>query len=282
MLARTLTLLAFILLPFEQSCSESTYDIGSRCELDGVNIYEDSIAICGTINAAMARQFRTAVEQTNPARVFINSDGGQGRHAIELTEIINSREIDVILGGKCISACAHFILTLSKSVTVTPNTLIAFHHSYFGNLRLLDQNRHIDEESYNFSFFRYGAEIETNAYESYGLNSLWLAEPIWRIRPRCIDNLLTDDISSIVTGIRWKSKYAFWTPTRSYLNYVRTTPIKGWWPADQEELRSLASGLSIRDPRRFIMQKDGEPHVFLSAYHYEFPKCEDSDLSADR
>lgn len=231
-----------------------------------------TIYLCGTLSPSKAKQFTRLVSLHNPSNVWVNSEGGSGVSSVKIAKTIIDQNLDVTIFGKCLSACAHFILTLSPNIRVMPNTLIAFHHTNTGNLRLYTKNSMISEE-YNFTFTRFAAHQEQEIYSTYGIDHAWLSEATARKGIGCFVEFITDGDSSIVIGHKARSRYSFWTPTRQFMNFVRTSPIRGWWPSDQEELRDIANKTSSRKPEKFVMQRLGEPNLFISEHHHEFPKC---------
>ena len=88
------------------------------------------------------------LKMQKPPRVdqlILNSGGGDELAALKLAKEISNHNIDVIVDGACISACAHFILPAARKVYIVEGSIIGFHGNIFGWLELFfrtDQNEY--------------------------------------------------------------------------------------------------------------------------------------------
>lgn len=65
-------------------------------------------------------------------KIYINSGGGDETATLALAREIARREIDLVVDGACISACAHLLLPAAKRVYIYEDSVIGFHTNIFG------------------------------------------------------------------------------------------------------------------------------------------------------
>lgn len=265
MLIRLFSVLLFFglgTLPFLNATSEqasSPHDLTENvylnyCEQNGFYFRDDELHFCGRLELSHGAEFEDLVKTKSPDVFVINSGGGNTLAAILIGRTILAHELNVRVTGRCLSACAHFVFMPAKNVFVETDAFIAFHHNATASFTLLHVNgllptEHTDE-------YKKLVAIENLFYASAGLPIEWLYEPYWRMAPDCFGDYIYNSNDQII-GSSYKSRLKFWTPTRDFIDKVRPTPIKGWWPKDEVEFSiALFPITSTIDMKKYKFQLD--------------------------
>jgi len=176
--------------------------MGSACgELDAV---DPTYKFEGRIDEYALDEIKN--HTTHGSILIINSTGGKIESAIQLGEYIHHYNLEVIIDGPCISACAEFILPAASKLTLTKDTMIGFHgNQYIFN----DLYKRFDS---NMRFHCY-SELSRKADQLYSkLNvdkDFWL-ETYKRIEPvgvQIIEN------GSDCGALKYKLTHKFWYPS---------------------------------------------------------------------
>lgn len=92
-----------------------------------VEIVETDIHLDGYINFKAVDEIRELLESSrNLSVLVINSPGGFIGAAAELGEIVQQREITVVVDGNCLSGCT-LPLVASPEPTIVPGSVVGFH-----------------------------------------------------------------------------------------------------------------------------------------------------------
>lgn len=108
--------------------------IRSRIDLNdsAIIIEETQITLLGQINPAIALAFKKGMEQEkNISIVRVDSPGGDMASALEIALIIKNRKLQLIVDGRCFSACANFLFPAAENKTVLPGSFVAIHEKTF-------------------------------------------------------------------------------------------------------------------------------------------------------
>lgn len=69
--------------------------------------------------------------KNKPSHLSIKSLGGDGLAAIMLGHFIHQEGLSLTINDYCMSSCANFVFTASPHVTLSSNTLVVFHGSFY-------------------------------------------------------------------------------------------------------------------------------------------------------
>lgn len=94
-----------------------------------IEIVETDIHLAGYINYKAVDEIRELLESSqNLSALVINSPGGFIGAAVELSEIVQRREIAVVVDGNCLSGCT-LLLVASPEPTIVPGSVVGFHRA---------------------------------------------------------------------------------------------------------------------------------------------------------
>jgi hypothetical protein len=102
-----------------------------------------SIKLTGRIDAASLRAFKRDLS-SDTEQLIINSAGGRSPEAIAMGSLVRSLNLEVVVDGICLSACAHFVFVPAKRKRVEPDSVVAFHQTATALARLLLASRRPD------------------------------------------------------------------------------------------------------------------------------------------
>src|SRR5690606_32143607 len=89
----------------------------------------DTLRLAGKIDVAMARSVTSAINGGSIKAIHIHSPGGESAAALEIAKLIQEHEIDIVIDGACISACAQYLFVAAKQRFLAPGSLVGFHNS---------------------------------------------------------------------------------------------------------------------------------------------------------
>lgn len=211
-------------------------------------------------------------------RIVIDSVGGEYPPALEIAEIIQNQQIQIVVDGYCLSACASIILPAGQDNIVTENSLIGF-HNLPGVWVYLEEYL---ERKYKKSIRKmpiYGDSIKTiQVYERSGINpELFIALTLGK-EPICLD------ISGIVPRFNLKKNISIeflqdiYIPNRSFFEQFDWKFKKLYLPESQEVAEKLAEPLRKNNPDLKLKMADKDfkfPSFFSEGdmnFHY-FQEC---------
>jgi hypothetical protein len=192
--------------------------------------YQDRVFLCGEVNADMLAIAEEHLEPRGEDTVFIDSLGGSAHVSNQIAMLIIRNRSNVIVGRRCYSACASFLL-LVENVTVLPWTEIGFHHNQIAYHHLKpvfdDSGGRYDWRALDAvgRYTRFLADL-TNADTRILVEAFDQLEVECHIQPIIIDV----ESEAALVGFTYRSKFKFWVPTRQQINNARGSPIQGWWP----------------------------------------------------
>ncbi len=118
-----------------------------------------SIEFTGPIDTKSVENIIQSIKQPPKTdNIIINSGGGNELAALKLAKTISQHNVNVVVEGACISACAHIILPAARKVFIVEGSIIGFHGNIFGWLELFartNQDEYSDllENSANIAEF---------------------------------------------------------------------------------------------------------------------------------
>lgn len=86
----------------------------------------DTISFVGRIDDSLTKILENSDDTFT---LEIDSGGGYAIDAAQSAEIIISKDIEVLVRGRCLSACSEFILPAAQTITFETNPIIGFHWS---------------------------------------------------------------------------------------------------------------------------------------------------------
>jgi len=98
------------------------------------------IILIGEITPTVTLAFKKGILEDQQIKlVRIDSPGGDLESALEIAKIIKNHHLNLIVDGKCFSACANYLFPAAAIKTVLPGSLVAIHEKtfwYFDSRRL--------------------------------------------------------------------------------------------------------------------------------------------------
>lgn len=98
------------------------------------------IILIGEITPTVAMAFKKGILADRQIKlVRIDSLGGDLESALEIATVIKSHRLNLIVDGRCFSACANYLFPAAANKTVLPGSLVAIHEKtfwYFDSRRL--------------------------------------------------------------------------------------------------------------------------------------------------
>lgn len=196
---------------------------------------QSSVTLAGSINAASVQRLKETIS-TKTKRLVVNSAGGRAPEAIELGALVRSRNLEVVVDGLCLSACAHFVFLPARKKRVEADSIVAFHHTTTALHDFLIASGRPDLAAAYLPF----ATQEQAFYKSAGIAREVLEEPFENILPICyreMEGAAPD--SEYRTAIF--TKFGFYVPALADLYKHGVAPIEGYWPSSTSDLeRSLS------------------------------------------
>jgi hypothetical protein len=108
-----------------------------------------ALAIVGPVTSGV---LSGVLQQARPRpidTIFIDSAGGSVEVSIALAKYIRERNIRLVVAGRCLSACANFLLVAAKRKDILPGSLIGIHETRYQYHRDTDvievSERHKDQ-----------------------------------------------------------------------------------------------------------------------------------------
>lgn len=95
-----------------------------RCEQRSDQVF----FISGKIDEMMAACVRTTFQSTTQ-KLILNSEGGSVSAALDIAEILEGKDLDMVVEGQCNSSCANYLLPLAGRITFSPGSIALLHGS---------------------------------------------------------------------------------------------------------------------------------------------------------
>ena len=239
-------------------------------------IQGDTVRYCGNIDSEFSNALFKIVEEQHIEKLAISSTGGDVAEAIDTAKMLNNNSIKLVVTSECLSACATFLLMMTENVEVEQGTAIGFHENPAGTLSIMLASgviQDINDEMWN-SIRLHGLNAFT-AYDNASLDKRFLVESVLGLNTSCLHSLVRapSDEEKII-GFRVRRAYNYWVPTRSLVDDVRMTKIKGWWPADHSEAVAgfVSLGYNINSKRITYSDVD-KPNLALGLVDTNIPIC---------
>ncbi len=159
--------------------------------------------------------------------VYIDSIGGNPRIANEIATRLMRNKSAVLVGRRCYSACAQFLVFVDD-VTVLPWTQIGVHHNAVAFEEL---KADFDNAGHTFDWSSIQAVARRTRFNARltKTDSALFTEAFDQLGIECHQKAVFTDQGTLA-GFEYRSTFKFWVPTRDQIDGAREAPIKGWWP----------------------------------------------------
>jgi hypothetical protein len=141
--------------------------------------------------------------------VIVNSGGGRSNAALALAQRLSKNDIDVRFEGRCLSACAEFLLVATDNKTISPDLVVGYHHNSHMIADYVAENR-----PENLHCHRKLLKGKERLYKARGMKiSMWKrqAENIGIHRFRSVGG------PKECGKITFRTRRSWWYPTRDQL-----------------------------------------------------------------
>jgi hypothetical protein len=190
----------------------------------------DTILVQGRLNVDMVRDVEAKLTHTT-RRIVVNSAGGRGAAAMRIATIANSRNLEIVVDGVCLSACAHFLFLPAQRRAVAENSVVAFHRTATAIHRSLMVAGRPDLAKPYASV----AQQEAEFYSRNGLSIDALLVPFNEVQPVCY----AEDLS-VPASSEYRTKlyfvHAFYTPSLTQLRSWGVKEVSGKWPSTLKDI----------------------------------------------
>ena len=86
------------------------------------------LVLIGTIDAGMAQAVKEHTERYPIRAVVVDSYGGNIDSAMDIAAILRAKKLDLIVDGRCLSACANYLFPAAARKTVLPGSVVGIHN----------------------------------------------------------------------------------------------------------------------------------------------------------
>lgn len=150
---------------------------------------------------------------------------------MQIAALANSRDLEVVVDGICLSACAHFLFLPARKRSLEVDSLVAFHQTATSIYLALKSAQRPDLAN----IYAPLAQQEQENYRSAGLSREALLTPFYEIEPTCYkENLSVPVGSEYRTSIY--TTYAFYVPSINQLKSWGVDQVSGKWPTKIEDV----------------------------------------------
>lgn len=87
------------------------------------------LVLIGTIDAGMAQVVKEHTERYPIRAVVVDSYGGNIDSAMDIAVILRAKKLDLIVDGRCLSACANYLFPAAARKTVLPGSVVGIHNT---------------------------------------------------------------------------------------------------------------------------------------------------------
>ena len=217
-------------------CSPS--DAGARVEAD--EELNGALFLTGSIDSKSLKRLQSSLSPQTK-RLIVNSAGGRGPEAIQLGTLVRTHDLEVVVDGVCLSACAHFVFLPARKKRLEPYSVVAFHHTATALSDVLIASGRRDLAAVYLTV----ARAEQDLYEEAGVSRRALVDPFLRIMPICYweyeDRPSNSEYRAVIVN-----QLTFYVPSLPDLYALGTGPISGRWPASSQDV----AGALSRYPRK--------------------------------
>ena len=195
----------------------------------------EALELTGSISSESLERLKRSLTLST-RRLIVNSAGGRIPEAIQLGALVRSYDLEVVVDGICLSACAHFIFLPAKRKRLQPNSVVAFHQTATAISDVLASSARPELAAVYLPV----AEQEQNFYRSAGISRSALVDPFLMIKPTCYWEskerpMNSEYRTSTVT------EFTFYVPALQELYDLGVSEIAGTWPASIKDVeRSLS------------------------------------------
>ena len=106
-------------------------EIGLRhlnISLTGIEQESMELVLIGTIDVNMAQAVKELTGRFPIRAVVVDSYGGNIDSAMDIAAILRAKKLDLIVDGRCLSACANYLFPAAARKTVLPGSVVGIHN----------------------------------------------------------------------------------------------------------------------------------------------------------
>ncbi|MNM27462.1 hypothetical protein D3C81_379540 [compost metagenome] len=213
------------------------------------------LVLIGFINAGMAQSVIDATKRYPVRAVIIDSNGGDIDSAMDIAEILRVKKLDLIVDGRCLSACANYLFPAAARKTVLPGSVVGVHNASvhyvdkgaaavvtFSEAATLFQNK---GDMTSLDEFERIQRREQAFYRSLGIR-----QDNYQAYLRYLANrkasLGTETIASEDAAYEGCPSVEIWALDRAQLEAMGVKGIAGFWfPSSAREKQELARDLAV-------------------------------------
>jgi hypothetical protein len=139
--------------------------------------------------------------------LVVNSPGGNGLLALVLARRVQDLELNVRIDGRCMSACADFLLPAAKQILLGHGAVVGLHGSFISDAHILDENfpqqRHPCVEL--------GEEWQSELWAKAGVRATGWKETTRRLQVMRVEPPMNNACGKVIY------RHRFWYPTSKQL-----------------------------------------------------------------
>jgi hypothetical protein len=164
--------------------------------------------------------------------LVVNSAGGRIPEAVQLGALVRSHDLEVVVDGICLSACAHFVFLPAKRKRLERHSVVALHQTATAISDVLLASNRADLAAVYLPV----AEQEQDLYRAVGISRLVLVEPFLKILPTCYWEFKERPVESEYRTATI-TQFTFYVPTLSDLYRLGVGEVIGPWPTSIEDVK---------------------------------------------
>lgn len=96
--------------------------------LTGIEQESMELVLIGTIDVNMAQAVKELTGRYPIRAVVVDSYGGNIDSAMDIAAILRAKKLDLIVDGRCLSACANYLFPAAARKTVLPGSVVGIHN----------------------------------------------------------------------------------------------------------------------------------------------------------
>lgn len=179
----------------------------------------------GRVSGGVDQAFVSRLDSVSKSRskIKISSGGGEASAGWQAGAIVAQRDLELVIDGACLSACAEFLLPAAKSIEVDSQTLIGLHGNDFIFAALASEffpsRTFVDPQRI--------AWLRTQ-YQRQGLSQDFYKETMARLGIRYV----SEAESTPYPQVEIYSVYSMWFPTSEQLRSLWGLEVRGTLCAD--------------------------------------------------
>lgn len=199
----------------------------------------------------------------------VTSIGGDVVPAIEMAEIVRTKDIRVVVDKICASACAQYLFLGSERRSVKPDSLVLFH----GSPELLREEYSASGNSHAADLYNRGASMEREFYDRVGVSRDFFELAPLGLQPLCLLEVPGKDKLD-PERYQLYTKFVAYTPSQASLEALNVH-VTGYWPASAREFLELLRTLPLNSKfsASYVELRPGALHKAHRASRLKLAAC---------